>query len=145
MRWSALNPTDREEALAFFSVDAIDSEFLPFIHRINSLPFAVTVQSCIGHLSYWRYRFFKADRPPGATKNWGYLQLMIDLEAAHELCRRAHNWPWLWKHGSRLFLEGAPRPEITRNGAAVIGLAWDAASWPTPGNDITDTLEQMGE
>src|SRR5437764_4436012 len=90
-----LDPDDRREAMDQFSPDLIDPDFLPHLACINALPFVVSVQCCIGHMSYDKWLGLPEDRPVDHSATWGYLQLRLTLEAAEWISREAC-WDWLW-------------------------------------------------
>jgi hypothetical protein len=136
-----LDANDRKAAMGAFSPDAVDKEFLPYINRINALPFVTTTQSCVGHLRYDDQKVPANERPIDASENWGYLTLMLTLDVAQWLCQRAQQWRWLWGAGSQLFIDGSAPPGVTDNESYVITFAWDASHWPTPAVDLTEALE----
>jgi hypothetical protein len=137
-----LSEAVRSVLLAHLPLETIDEEFRPLVLRINSLPFAATTQSCVGHIPYGR-AVKKRDRPPHASKHWGYLQLMVTGTVVDWLHGRAQSWPWLWVHGSQMFIEGANCPGVTEFDDYLIAFAWDSASWPRAGHDITEALEEF--
>ena len=138
-----LDASDRKATVGQVWPDPIDVEFLPFINRINLLPFVTSVQSCIGHVNYDKFEIPEDERPLGASEKYGYLQLMLTLEAAHWLCQRAVKWHWLWVGGSQLFIDGASNPGVTDNESYYLTFAWDASHWPLPATDITERLEEF--
>lgn len=137
-----LDAEDRQEVIAQFSADDIDAEFLPYLARINVLPFVVSAQSCIGHMSYDKWLGPDEDRPIDHSTAWGYLRLMLTLEAAEWISKEA-GWHWLWIPGSQLFVEGAGMPETTNNGSFFIAFASDSVHWPKPAIDVTEALEEF--
>jgi hypothetical protein len=141
-----LNATDREDVLSRLDLAEVDFEFRPFIERINVLPFVVTTQSCVGHIPYGK-AFKKRDRPPQASKRWGYLQLLVTTTVAdwlHEQAR-ARDWEqWIWIQGSQLFAKKVHKlPQLTKYGDGYLTFAWDAKHWPHPAFDITAALEDF--
>lgn len=132
-----LDEEDRANAMAGFSEDVIDSDFLPFLREINSLPFVASVQCCIGHLDY--NKIPAEVLPSNRTTGWGYLQLMTTLDAATWISEHA-DWDWLWNENSQLFSDGTGCPETTGNGSFLIAFAWDASAWPAPALDIVELL-----
>ena len=137
-----LDPDDRAEAIRNFSEEDVDSDFLPYLNRINDLPYAVTVQSCIGHLPY---RVPDEYRPSKNTGIWGYLQLMLTENAAEWLSEVA-NWEWLWLEGSAIFhCDQADLPGLMPNGSILLAFAWDAHYWPKPAIDIESALYRYAD
>ena len=126
-------------ALASLAPDQIDKEFLPYLDRINRLPFAATEQCCVGHLEYTNQC---VRLPSGSTGRWGYLQLLLAQDVAEWLMTVADGWDWLWVEGSQFWLEGAGEPGLTERGSIQISLAWDARHWPQPAEDICRALEE---
>lgn len=144
----------RAQGLKFFEQERanIDAEFLPFLARINALPYVLTSQCCAGHVWYTengkksgkpiRNKFL----PRRSTGRWGYLHLAVTQEAGSYLHEeaRANGWEaWIWIHGSQLFAVGAKRPCVIEeaDGWGMLGFAWDAKHWPRPAKDITEALE----
>lgn len=137
-----MNRTDKQGVVSRLDPAAIDPEFLPFLERINRLPFCATVQCCIGHMKY-EGQF--ETQPPGSSGRWGYLQLFVSFEAAEWLMERIDSWDWLWVPCSQLWIEDAMTPGITDNGSFEITFAWDAQDWPRCAEDICAALEEYGE
>lgn len=116
---------DKQEALDSFVSEEIDQEFLPYLHRINRLPFAATMQCCVGHEQYKNPQI----RPPSTkTGHWGYLLLRLAQDVAFWLMTVVDRWDWLWIEGSQFWIEGAQEPQMTERGSIQIAFAWDARS-----------------
>lgn len=139
-----VDSNDREAALSRYVEEEIDPEFVPYLREINSLPFVVSAQCCIGHMGYERFQDTPQYLPEERTSAWGYLQLMVTFAAAEWISEQAA-WNWLWYAGSQLFVEGCGSPETTDNGSFFIAFAWDAITWPTPALDIIELLNEFYE
>ena len=90
-----LHAEDRRDALEHLDVAKVDADFIPYVERINRLPFVVTHQCCVGHMAY---EDALGEPPENHSAAWGYLQLLVTPEAAEWLTERARAWSWL---GSR--------------------------------------------
>jgi hypothetical protein len=97
-----MDTQDKQAALTTLDSAEIDEAFIPYLERINQLPFAATKQCCVGHLEYKNPNL---SRPAGNTGRWGYLQLLVAQEAAEWLMTVADRWEWLWVEGSQFWLE----------------------------------------
>ncbi len=137
-----MDTQDKQEALADFIAAEIDEAFIPYLERINQLPFAATKQCCVGHLEY---KNPDLSLPAGNTGRWGYLQLLVAQDAAEWLMTVADCWEWLWVEGSQFWLEGAEEPGMTERGSIQIAFAWDARHWPQPAEDIYRALKSYQE
>ncbi len=127
----------------------VDTQLLPFIDRVNALPYALTIQCCTGHMPY---RLAGRKVPPKhlprrSSGRWGYLQLAIPYDVAkwtHEIARR-DNWEeWIWVYGSQIYAVGARTVERFTDIDGVwvsICFAWDAKHWPRPAEDVCLALE----
>lgn len=134
-----LDPADREKALQSFAEalrkEEIDEEFIPYLIRLNKLPYLVPVQCCARHM----------DSPYG---KWGYLSLNVDsdfliyLEGSDFLQQH-----WLNHRFSQIPIKGTPilkEPELTEFGSVTLGFAWDAKYWPEPAEYLTNLAEAYG-
>jgi hypothetical protein len=137
-----MDQEDKRLTLDTLKPEEIDPEFLPYLERINRLPFVVTKQCCIGHMEYKTEGQYL---PPDGSGRWGYLELLLHDDAATWLHEgRIGDWEWLWVAGSQLWVEGAGMPGITDSGSFDIVFAWDAKHWPKPAEDICEALEEFG-
>jgi hypothetical protein len=139
MEQAEMDTQDKQAALASLTSDQIDKEFLPYLDRINQLPFAATKQCCVGHLEYKNPHL---RLPSESTGRWGYVQLLLAQDAAEWLMTVADGWEWLWVEGSQFWLEGAEEPGMTERGSIQIAFAWDARHWPQAAEDICHALEE---
>lgn len=137
-----LDSGDRNEALSHYRESEVDAEFLPYLVKINQLPFVVTVQCCLGHMSYDKWEGPEDDLPIERTDSWGYLLMMATVEAAEWISDRS-DFSWLWVQGSQLFVEGAGMPALTENESYFIALAWDHKWWPTSIEEIFQLLSDF--
>lgn len=131
-----IDAEDKRRELARLERDKIDPEFLPYLDRINALPFVVTGQCCIGHMEY-RTDF---PRPANDGGKWGYLQMLLTSSAADWLNEQICDWDWLWVEGSQLWAEGADTPGVTDGESYQLTFAWDKQEWPIPADDIVAAL-----
>lgn len=143
----------RAQSLAYFEQERanIDAVLLPFLDRINALPFVLSNQACAGHMWYTENGkqsgkpFSSKFRPRKSTGRWGYLSLDLTQEAAKHLHEKVWDgtWTWVWNNGSQLFIKGATEPSLIDgvDGWGRITFAWDAKHWPRPVLDITEALE----
>jgi hypothetical protein len=131
----------------------IDTQFLPYLDRINALPFVASSQCCVGHVHYTMSgkrgapRIPKRDLPVWHTGRWGYLHMAVTVdvhEFLHETARRDGWESWLWIQGSQLWAKGAKTPCLCAEdeGWAMIAFAWDAKHWPQPIEDIASAVER---
>ena len=135
---------ERDAALSGLKPEEIDPEFLPYLERINRLPYVVTTQCCVGHMPY--------EAPSGeavdASARWGYLQLLLDQDAADWLNEHVVECGWVLLEESQLWTmynmgdrEFGRLPEVSEKGSVVLTPAWDASSWPEPAEDVCAILE----
>lgn len=125
--------------IAPYDPEDVDAEFIPFLERINSKPFAVTMQCCIGHCLYSQTSFAPAGRPG----RWGYLELLMTLPSASWLCQEIRKTDWLIVSMSKLWGgDGHEMPSYTELGNFMITFAWDAAEWPTPAEEICALMDR---
>jgi hypothetical protein len=138
-----MDKEDKRLVMRTFEPAEIDAEFLPYLYRINRLPFVVSEQCCIGHIEYSMETQY---RPRDESGQWGYLQLLMCFDTAkwlHE--HRVAHWDWLWVIGSQMWDDRAESPGITDRGSVRLTFAWDAQYWPKPSEDICAALEEFGQ
>jgi hypothetical protein len=86
-----MDKQDKRAALGFLVGEEIDQEFLPYLNRINQLPFAGTKQCCVGHLEYKNPHL---RLPSCNTGRWRYLELLVAQDAAEWLMKVVDGWEW---------------------------------------------------
>jgi hypothetical protein len=140
MEGAVVDKQERVETLASIAEGNIDRDFLPYLDRLNNLPFVATQQCCIGHMEYKNPHLAP---PRNNTGRWGYLQMLTTQEAAESLMPLTDSWDWLWIAGSQFWLDGASEPGITECGSIQIAFAWDSQFWPKPALDICRAMEAI--
>lgn len=118
----------RNDALRNYNESEMDSEFLPFINRINALQDVITCQCCIGHMTSPDY--------------WGYLSLYVTPAMAMKLAQRLDPKEWLLSERSQIWTTEL-KPVQNEQGDIMLVFAWKAEYWPLPAIQITDTLEEI--
>lgn len=126
-----------------FNPADVDREFIPYLERINSKPFAASIQCCVGHLKYE----FPSDAPANHTGHWGYLQLLMTGPSAVWLCQEVHGSGWLVLPLSKMWPDkngkkAGKMPTYTSKCNFIIAFAWDASAWPTPVDEICSLLDR---
>jgi len=159
-----IDGADIREVMEDYNESDIDSEFIPYINRINKLQCVVTCQCCIGHVPYNETKLLEysenkppkfgtnvsiEQRPKDATDHWGYIALYVTEDMIELLAERFNflkQSDWFWGHGSKVWYGYADTMDyglftVSDNGSAHIVFAWDAKHWPQPAEDITKALE----
>lgn len=142
-----MNQEDRDAALNTINPQEIDTDFLPYLERINRLPYVATQQCCVGHMPYPP----EVGDPADSSARWGYLQLLLDAEVAEWLNERVTTCEWIVIELSQLWPvyvrdQGPGQvPGITENGSIALTVAWDALSWPAPAEEVCEMLEEYEE
>ena len=124
-----MDDEDKRMAMCNFNPAEIDSEFLPYLERINRLPFVVSEQCYAGHIKYTMDAQY---RPENESGQWGYLQLMMYHDTAvwlHE--HRIGDWGWLWAMGSQMWDDLAEEPAMTERGSVRLTFAWTPSTGPS--------------
>lgn len=139
----SLEDDERSSHAPSFNPDEVDPEFIPYLERINSKPFAASVQCCAGHCDYKT----PGDAPVGHTGHWGYLQLLMTGPSAVWLCQEIHGLGWLVLPLSKMWPDqkgnkAGKMPTYTSKCNFIIAFAWDASAWPVPAEEICSLLDR---
>jgi hypothetical protein len=134
-----LEDQERREFASPYDPAEVDPEFIPYLERINSKPFAATVQCCVGHCEYRDASLIPAD----GRGRWGYLELLMTGPSAAWLSQEVRGRDWLIERLSKMWTD-QPRemPSYTERCNFLIAFAWDASRWPTPVEEICALLDR---
>lgn len=160
-----LADADLREAMDGYDESTIDSEFLPYVRRINNLQCAITCQCCIGHIPYndasatdacetkppqFGTQVSERNQPPNPSDKWGYLSLFMTEDLLETLAERfsyLKRTDWFWPYGSKVWYSYNCSKDhdlfsVTSHGSSFLVFAWDAKHWPKPAEDIVNALER---
>jgi len=126
--------------------EQLDVEFLPYLKRINSSEYAITVECCAGHMRYVSNRKLPVDN----TGRYGYIYLFVHTDLAnylHMIAQYEHWDKWLWIEGSRLDHPRAKQPKKVMDTLNwwEIAFNWDAKYQLEPAGQIASAIERFTE
>jgi len=134
-----LEEQERREYARPYDAKEVDSEFIPFLERINAKPFAASVQCCAGHCDYP----VPGIAPANSEGHWGYLKLLMTGPSAVWVCQEVSAREWLVVALSKMWGKNVgEKPDYTPRLNFVIAFAWDASSWPIPAEEICSLLDK---
>ena len=128
-----LEDQERKDIARPYNPAEVDPEFIPYLGRINSKPFAASVQCCIGHCEYRDTSLM----PANGSGRWDYLKLLMTGPSAAWLSQEVRRRDWFIEGLSKMWSDKpGEMPSYTERCNFLIAFAWDASCWPTPAEEI---------